>query len=192
MQIPTKPTSCHTSLRFCCVLTAIAATVAFSPLNSIRNGPLDHALLSADSIANAQQYEKNTAHSTSASPKAVSSSTFLQVQVSTLDSVEALVSSVGEDAVVENEMRILVRKNGMTKKKNDRRRTTFKVRRGVRRLSDKEILDKRASISKMERGVGGRIESAFETAKMKGEAAFVTFITAGYPTAEGKFMIQLF
>lgn len=38
----------------------------------------------------------------------------------------------------------------------------------------------------MERGVGGRIEAAFEAAKEKGEAAFVTFITAGYPTAQGK------
>ena len=38
----------------------------------------------------------------------------------------------------------------------------------------------------MERGVGGRIEAAFEAAKEKGEAAFVTFITAGYPNAQGK------
>ena len=41
------------------------------------------------------------------------------------------------------------------------------------------------SVANMERGVGGRIEAAFEAAKMKGEAAFVSFITAGYPTAKG-------
>ena len=41
------------------------------------------------------------------------------------------------------------------------------------------------SVAEMERGVGGRIEAAFEAAKEKKEAAFVTFITAGYPTAEG-------
>ena len=38
----------------------------------------------------------------------------------------------------------------------------------------------------MERGMGGRIEEAFAAAKEKGEAAFVTFITAGYPAKEGK------
>jgi tryptophan synthase len=37
----------------------------------------------------------------------------------------------------------------------------------------------------MEKGVGGRIEDAFQASKAKGEAAFVTFITAGYPTAQG-------
>jgi hypothetical protein len=41
------------------------------------------------------------------------------------------------------------------------------------------------TVADMERGVGGRIEAAFEAAKEKNEAAFVTFITAGYPTAEG-------
>ena len=41
-------------------------------------------------------------------------------------------------------------------------------------------------VSSMERGVGGRIEEAFAAAKEKGEAAFVTFVTAGYPTADGK------
>jgi hypothetical protein len=40
------------------------------------------------------------------------------------------------------------------------------------------------SVANMERGVGGRIEAAFEAAKQKGEAAFVTFITAGYPNAK--------
>ena len=42
------------------------------------------------------------------------------------------------------------------------------------------------SVADMERGVGGRIEEAFAAAKEKGEAAFVTFVTAGYPTAAGK------
>ena len=42
------------------------------------------------------------------------------------------------------------------------------------------------TVAEMERGVGGRIEAAFEAAKEKKEAAFVTFITAGYPTADGK------
>jgi len=37
----------------------------------------------------------------------------------------------------------------------------------------------------MERGVGGRIEDAFQAAKDRGEAAFVTFVTAGYPSAKG-------
>jgi len=36
----------------------------------------------------------------------------------------------------------------------------------------------------MERGMGGRLEDAFETAKEKGEAAFVAFITAGYPAKD--------
>ena len=37
----------------------------------------------------------------------------------------------------------------------------------------------------LERGMGGRIEEAFAAAKERGEAAFVTFVTAGYPTADG-------
>lgn len=37
----------------------------------------------------------------------------------------------------------------------------------------------------MERGVGGRIENAFADAKERGEAAFITFVTAGYPSAKG-------
>lgn len=41
-------------------------------------------------------------------------------------------------------------------------------------------------VSEMERGVGGRIEDAFAAAKEKGEAAFVTFVTAGYPRADGE------
>jgi hypothetical protein len=43
------------------------------------------------------------------------------------------------------------------------------------------------SVADMERGVGGRIEAAFEASKEKGEAAFVTFVTAGYPTAQGAY-----
>lgn len=39
------------------------------------------------------------------------------------------------------------------------------------------------TVADMERGVGGRIEDAFAAAKEQGEAAFVTFVTAGYPTA---------
>lgn len=38
----------------------------------------------------------------------------------------------------------------------------------------------------MERGVGGRIEDAFAAAKERGEAAFITFVTAGYPSAKGR------
>lgn len=38
---------------------------------------------------------------------------------------------------------------------------------------------------RMERGIGGRIEDAFGAAKERGEAAFVTFVTAGYPSAKG-------
>jgi len=38
----------------------------------------------------------------------------------------------------------------------------------------------------MQRGHGGRIEDAFAKCKEKGEAAFVTFVTAGFPTKEGK------
>lgn len=42
------------------------------------------------------------------------------------------------------------------------------------------------SIANMERGMGGRIEEAFAAAKEKGEAAFVSFVTAGYPTKQGQ------
>ena len=37
----------------------------------------------------------------------------------------------------------------------------------------------------LKRGNGGRIEDAFAAAKAKNEAAFVSFATAGYPTAQG-------
>jgi hypothetical protein len=46
-------------------------------------------------------------------------------------------------------------------------------------------IEKTVDISQMERGVGGRIEEAFAQAKERGEAAFVTFVTAGYPSAKG-------
>eukprot|EP00549_Striatella_unipunctata_P010849 CAMPEP_0118695532 /NCGR_PEP_ID=MMETSP0800-20121206/13249_1 /TAXON_ID=210618 ORGANISM="Striatella unipunctata, Strain CCMP2910" /NCGR_SAMPLE_ID=MMETSP0800 /ASSEMBLY_ACC=CAM_ASM_000638 /LENGTH=710 /DNA_ID=CAMNT_0006594355 /DNA_START=126 /DNA_END=2258 /DNA_ORIENTATION=+ len=39
-------------------------------------------------------------------------------------------------------------------------------------------------VSTMKRGVGGRLEEAFGNAKTKGEAAFVTFVTAGFPAAK--------
>jgi hypothetical protein len=38
----------------------------------------------------------------------------------------------------------------------------------------------------MRRGIGGRIEDAFAAAKDRGEAAFVSFVTAGYPSPEGE------
>ena len=44
------------------------------------------------------------------------------------------------------------------------------------------------SVADMERGIGGRLEEAFATAKDKGEAAFIAFITAGYPRKEGTFV----
>jgi tryptophan synthase len=40
------------------------------------------------------------------------------------------------------------------------------------------------SSANMQRGVGGRIEEAFAAAKERGEAAFVSFVTAGYPGPE--------
>jgi hypothetical protein len=43
------------------------------------------------------------------------------------------------------------------------------------------------AVADMERGIGGRLEEAFESAKARGEAAFVAFITAGYPMKEGTF-----
>jgi hypothetical protein len=42
------------------------------------------------------------------------------------------------------------------------------------------------AIADMQRGIGGRIEDAFASAKERGEAAFITFVTAGYPTKEGE------
>ena len=40
--------------------------------------------------------------------------------------------------------------------------------------------------SSMARGHNGRIEQAFAEAKDRGEAAFVTFVTAGFPVKEGE------
>eukprot|EP00804_Cyclotella_cryptica_P000739 CCRYP_001034-RB/>CCRYP_001034-RB protein AED:0.07 eAED:0.07 QI:342/0.33/0.25/1/0.33/0.25/4/0/636 len=40
------------------------------------------------------------------------------------------------------------------------------------------------SIESMARGYNGRIEEAFASAKERGEAAFITFVTAGFPTKE--------
>ena len=40
-------------------------------------------------------------------------------------------------------------------------------------------------VAAMRRGMGGRVEEAFAAAKEAGRAAFVTFVTAGYPRAEG-------
>ena len=37
----------------------------------------------------------------------------------------------------------------------------------------------------MSAGEANRIEKAFASAKERDEAAFVTFVTAGYPTAKG-------
>ncbi len=45
---------------------------------------------------------------------------------------------------------------------------------------------KKMSVNEMRRGMGGRIEEAFATAKENGKAAFVSFVTAGYPAAEGE------
>lgn len=41
----------------------------------------------------------------------------------------------------------------------------------------------------MQRGHNGRIEEAFAKAKERGEAAFVTFVTAGFPDKEGEFVV---
>ena len=42
------------------------------------------------------------------------------------------------------------------------------------------------AVADMQRGIGGRLEDAFESAKERGEAAFVTFVTAGYPRSQGE------
>lgn len=47
-------------------------------------------------------------------------------------------------------------------------------------------------VADMKRGIGGRLEDAFASSKERGEAAFVTFVTAGYPRAEGKTKIEDF
>lgn len=43
------------------------------------------------------------------------------------------------------------------------------------------------STTSLPRGMGGRIEDAFAGAKERGEAAFVSFVTAGYPSYAGRF-----
>jgi tryptophan synthase len=48
------------------------------------------------------------------------------------------------------------------------------------------------TIANMQRGIGGRLEDAFQAAKERGQAAFVTFVTAGYPTAQGVFSVLLY
>lgn len=48
------------------------------------------------------------------------------------------------------------------------------------RVTDQTILE-----SDLKTVMGGRIEEAFRAAKERGEAAFVTFVTAGYPAAKG-------
>jgi hypothetical protein len=47
------------------------------------------------------------------------------------------------------------------------------------------------SSSNIENIMSGRIEQAFVDAKARGEAAFITFVTAGYPSAKGGFHIEL-
>lgn len=42
------------------------------------------------------------------------------------------------------------------------------------------------AVANMQRGHNGRIEEAFAAAKNRGEAAFVTFVTAGFPVKEGE------
>lgn len=48
------------------------------------------------------------------------------------------------------------------------------------------------SVSEMRRGHNGRLEASFAAAKEKGEAAFITFITAGYPRKEGMYILEVF
>lgn len=42
-------------------------------------------------------------------------------------------------------------------------------------------------IAHLQRGSGGRLEDAFLVAKAEKKAAFVAFVTAGFPTAQGKY-----
>ena len=60
----------------------------------------------------------------------------------------------------------------------------------LQNVNESENISK-MSTSEMRRGMGGRLEEAFATAKENGKAAFVSFITAGYPNAEGKFIVML-
>jgi len=45
---------------------------------------------------------------------------------------------------------------------------------------------KMTDVKSMARGHDGRIEEAFAKCKERGEAAFVTFVTAGFPVKEGE------
>lgn len=59
------------------------------------------------------------------------------------------------------------------------------------KLSVASAESRSVDISDLGRGMGGRIEEAFAAAKSKGEAAFVTFVTAGYPTKEGMYYLKM-
>ena len=48
-----------------------------------------------------------------------------------------------------------------------------------------------SAVSSMQRGHDGRIEEAFAQAKERGEAAFVTFVTAGFPVKEGEISLYI-
>ena len=52
--------------------------------------------------------------------------------------------------------------------------------------STNSINRKMSAVQSMERGHNGRIEEAFAQAKERGEAAFVTFVTAGFPEKDGE------
>ena len=47
-----------------------------------------------------------------------------------------------------------------------------------------------SAVDSMERGHNGRIEQAFAQAKERGDAAFITFVTAGFPDKDGEFIIS--
>lgn len=65
--------------------------------------------------------------------------------------------------------------------------TRISANRRITRLHVSANLDSSmaSADSMMKGGRGGRIEDAFRASKSKGEAAFITFVTAGYPTANG-------
>ena len=52
--------------------------------------------------------------------------------------------------------------------------------------STNSINRKMSAVQSMARGHNGRIEEAFAQAKERGEAAFVTFVTAGFPEKDGE------
>ena len=53
-------------------------------------------------------------------------------------------------------------------------------------INKQQNMSSSAAIESMPRGIGGRIEEAFAKCKERGEAAFVTFVTAGFPVKEGE------